>query len=651
MPDYAECSDSIAPGRPLTCQDDNVLDYYKEAKTLSNQGKETASNVLPKMDIACQTTDGIGKAVAGIANLGAIADSAGLLAKLSKDGSTLTRKDLDDAILLDSRLKDKDGPSASGPDRFLTDKEMALVKQMRDSWGAVVGDGKVVQDIQAFGKSALGGSVLGVIGSAVDLSARNLDPATKDKLGRLLDLFKTDPEKQREQDYSKNSKQLATSELNECGQKMFDKIDENHDGFLSKKELAHAVENNKLKGQEAQAAAAMYKNVDKIQNLENDGFFQNFRGISKKDLQKFDEMEADRQKRNDATYDAEDWTKKRMKTFDSDGSGKLSRDEIEKALKNNCATDQDKRILTHLKDKYNEVANSENDGWFFSNDISARDIEKYAKHWQSEGDEAKLVGNASWLMYRTSQSQVKEVSRALFADKCDPAASVRPEAIKQGTIGDCYFESALATMARQNPEQIVKMIKDNRDGTYTVTFPGDPKHPITVEAPADGELGLFNAGSKYGTWASVMEKAYGKYLQEHKGKKGYTAAEGADGGGWSEHPLELLTGKDYTMKNVNDLSDKELVQELTDAFKCGDEEPITADVMGDKAKGKGGKSVDGFPAQHSYSIVGFKPDGCGGGKVIIRNPWGGADGTTSGTMEITLEQFKKNFSKITYYRD
>lgn len=652
MPNYADCGDASMPGRPLTFEDDKVLDYYKEAKTLVNHAKEdTASKVLPQMDVTCPTAGGLGSKVAGMANLGAIADSAGLLAKLSKDGNTLTRQDLDEAILLDSRLRDKNGPSAHGPDRFLTDQEMALVKQMRDSWGSTVGDGKVVQDIKAFASSALGGSVVGALRSAFDSSTSALDPATKEKLENLLDLFRTDPEKKKEENYARNTTQLATSELNEVGQKIFDKVDTDGNGFLSEKELAQAVENNKLTGQEAQAAAAMYKNVDKMRKLEDDGFFADARGISKKDLQKFDDMEADRQKRMDAMYDAEDWAKKRMNTFDGDGNGKLSRDEIEKGMNAGCATDQDKRILAHLKDKHGEIADAVNDEWFFESSITVEDIEKYTKHWQSEGDEAKLVGNASWLMYRTSQSQAKEISRQLYADECDPVASVTPDAIKQGTIGDCYFESALATLAKQDPEQIIKMIKDNKDGTYTVTFPGDPKHPITVEAPADGELGLFNAGSKQGTWASVMEKAYGKYLKEHKGKQGHTDAEGADGGGWSEHPLELMTGKKYTMKDVHDLSKEELAKELTDAFKNGDEEAITADVMGDKAKGKGGQSVDGFPSQHSYSIVGFKPDGCGGGTVIIRNPWGGADGTTSGTMEISLEQFQRNFSKITYHRD
>lgn len=64
--------------------------------------------------------------------------------------------------------------------------------------------------------------------------------------------------------------------------------------------------------------------------------------------------------------------------------------------------------------------------------------------------------------------------------------------IQQGDYGDCYFMSSMGAIAREHPGFIEKMIHDNGDGTYTVTFydpicatPLGPcvykKHEITVD--------------------------------------------------------------------------------------------------------------------------------------------------------------------------
>ena len=46
----------------------------------------------------------------------------------------------------------------------------------------------------------------------------------------------------------------------------------------------------------------------------------------------------------------------------------------------------------------------------------------------------------------------------------------KPEDVQQGQIGDCYFPAAMAAIAKQNPDAVNNMVKDNGDGTYTVTF-------------------------------------------------------------------------------------------------------------------------------------------------------------------------------------
>ncbi|HEY9786273.1 MAG TPA: C2 family cysteine protease [Candidatus Obscuribacterales bacterium] len=695
----AAASDS-ASTRSLTKED--VLSYHKEANSLlcKNQEDEKTKQLLPGLiledsekqpagapadnatslgaEVLVDKTQQFGSALKdrivpdpelgtrAVAALNEIADNPSLLRRISQDGVSISRKDLQTALVLDSRVRAKDGPAPYGPDHLLTDNETKAVKYLHDNWSNIVGrEGRSI-DVKQFSSDLLNRnsdySVVEAIknvakGAPIDdvaSAVKNLDPATKARLSDLVaqNVKETSSNKEQESVYSDRINKLDPSQVKEVSDELFDRIDKDKDGHLSKSELGQAMEDQQFTGQEAQVVAALHKNREALEELSDDEWFDENDGITRKDLQKFDEMEADRSKRTDAVYDGEDWTDKRFKSFDKNGDGLLSSDEVDNALKQKDGlTDQDKRILAHLKEKYNEIKNESNDQIFAESSISQKDIKEYTAKWMRDGDVAKLVGDVDWNMYRTSQNQVDGYSKELFANKEDPVKSVTPDAIKQGTIGDCYLESSLAAVANQDPESIVKMIKDNGDGTYTVTFPGDPKHPVTVKAPTEAEMGLYNYGSKDGAWACVMEKAYGKYLQQYKGHGGATPAEGADGGGYAEDPLELLTAKNYSRKDISDMSQKQLVKELTDAFAEGNEEPIEASVSGDKGKGKGGTSVDGFPTHHSYTVVGFKPDGNGGGTVIIRNPWGGADGTTSGTIEMPLDKFVRNFSELTYFKD
>lgn len=50
------------------------------------------------------------------------------------------------------------------------------------------------------------------------------------------------------------------------------------------------------------------------------------------------------------------------------------------------------------------------------------------------------------------------------------SAGIRPEAVRQGRIGSCYFFATVAAIAQVNPGLIEKIIQDNGDGTYTVRF-------------------------------------------------------------------------------------------------------------------------------------------------------------------------------------
>ena len=58
------------------------------------------------------------------------------------------------------------------------------------------------------------------------------------------------------------------------------------------------------------------------------------------------------------------------------------------------------------------------------------------------------------------------------------------------------------------------------------------------------------------------------------------------------------------------------------------------------------RTPDDFFRLHEFAILGFTPDSHGG-KVLIRNPWGLKNGTTEGTISMSLEKYMKNFGDVT----
>jgi hypothetical protein len=133
---------------------------------------------------------------------------------------------------------------------------------------------------------------------------------------------------------------------------------------------------------------------------------------------------------------------------------------------------------------------------------------------------------------------------------------------------------------------------------------------------------------------------------------GNTPTEGGDGGGRTAGAMSLLTGKDTSGESLFLSSEATTRKNLTEAFSSTPPRSVTCGIHKGLLElvGAEGKTGDGFPTGHAYSIVGFDPKGPDGGTVTIRNPWGGTENTTGGTMNISLKQFRKNFSDVTYQK-
>lgn len=95
------------------------------------------------------------------------------------------------------------------------------------------------------------------------------------------------------------------------------------------------------------------------------------------------------------------------------------------------------------------------------------------------------------------------------------AAGPRFTDVEQGRVGDCYFMSALASIAKTAPDRIRQLVTDLGDGTFAVHFhhADGSDAVVRVDAdfhrdPADGRLAYAGRRTDRVNWVSVVEKAW-----------------------------------------------------------------------------------------------------------------------------------------------
>jgi len=83
---------------------------------------------------------------------------------------------------------------------------------------------------------------------------------------------------------------------------------------------------------------------------------------------------------------------------------------------------------------------------------------------------------------------------------------VKPQAVRQGKLGSCYFHAAIAALAQSEPEGLERMIQVNSDGTYTVRFADAVKenaYPEDIQYTRESGYDLSD-----GLWVAVLFRAY-----------------------------------------------------------------------------------------------------------------------------------------------
>jgi hypothetical protein len=209
--------------------------------------------------------------------------------------------------------------------------------------------------------------------------------------------------------------------------------------------------------------------------------------------------------------------------------------------------------------------------------------------------------------------------------------------IKQGKIGDCYFLSAVGALVAHDPSAIRDMIRDNRDGTYSVRFyDGNAKtegKPVWIRVngdlpvDADGKFVYAKAvdsdkDEKLELWVPILEKAYAVFVDRISTRQDVVGYDHIDSGGHSDNAMRALTGG-----SAERIIGFASVDELVAALEPANEGALVT-VQTKKNPG------DGWVGRHVYTVVGtYEQDGQV--MVTLRNPWGKGepDGADLGPRE------------------
>jgi hypothetical protein len=216
--------------------------------------------------------------------------------------------------------------------------------------------------------------------------------------------------------------------------------------------------------------------------------------------------------------------------------------------------------------------------------------------------------------------------------------------VRQGTIGDCYYMSALAGAAKTKPQTIKDMFTDNGDGTYMVRlFISGHTDYVTVDRylPVNGSgrfvyanMGGLASDTNNVLWAALAEKAYAQFNGSGTiGQDNTNSYQGLNGGNGAT-AITQITGiaADWHAFGDSGAGKNDLIAALNAGkivtWSTLDDNPPNADVVPD----------------HLYLVTGYD---AATGKFQLFNPWGLAGGYHNGrfmpgTLSLTWQELNDN---------
>ncbi|PIQ25581.1 hypothetical protein COW36_21295 [bacterium (Candidatus Blackallbacteria) CG17_big_fil_post_rev_8_21_14_2_50_48_46] len=355
--------------------------------------------------------------------------------------------------------------------------------------------------------------------------------------------------------------------------------------------------------------------------------------------------------------------------LDSDGNGLISKAESAKAIGNPAFKGDTAATVTTLYKLMGDFQGFSDDTkilptlpqhpWldkiplqiYDERGLSRADLDAFVETARNKPGDARV--SEAFGRFSMASYPAPGLKRELFPKGIE---SIRPDHIEQGELGDCYFLAAVASLANtpQGKKQILNMIKDHGNGTFTVTFPG--KNPVKINAPTEMELSLYSNAGQDGMWLSVLEKSYAELKNQSSWVPFLQRSNPYDkigNGAFLSVGVGAVTGKSTDTDVLLITSLDTLRSKLKAA--TAQNRVITAGINKSLNPWNEGTTANGLPMAHAYSVLAYdaKSD-----QITIRNPWGSTevtdasgrvrDGVNDGTFKMPLSEFKATYSMITY---
>ncbi|MFN8657560.1 MAG: hypothetical protein U0105_14555 [Candidatus Obscuribacterales bacterium] len=440
----------------------------------------------------------------------------------------------------------------------------------------------------------------------------------------------------------------------------FDKLDKDGDGSITKKEMDQALLDPKLAtGNGAIFLASANDLVTDMRDQfggKKDG--EEPGGITRDSLKAIEEAAGKqdspevKEKLGISSLAGKDV----MKKLDGDGDNCITKDELETALKRDDWTPEQRASLEKLQEKFKDVAATTDDevppmdaggGGVYPGYTQKPQPDENGKvpDYVSKLDLEKYAGGQAPLINRMQDSINTHTDRA----RSDYA-------VNQGDDGDCFLLGPLEALHKQDPQSLQNMIKDEGNGKVTVTFPGDPTHPVTIDKPTEGEQVEFAKGN-----AGIIEKAFAQYMANLKPEeRAKYMGQAPDtpptliqnelkNGGLSKPTMELLTGKPAESSQPASMTEEDIKAKLTQAAKEGRIVSIATDERQEPGSGIQGRHAYSVSYDAKTGMVTLTNPNKPSGDWIPEptNPDGTAkDGKADGSFQVTIAQFQKIASEM-----
>lgn len=224
----------------------------------------------------------------------------------------------------------------------------------------------------------------------------------------------------------------------------------------------------------------------------------------------------------------------------------------------------------------------------------------------------------------------------LFSQGAGDTNSVDYDDVSQGQQNNCFLMAGIAAIAKNNPQAIHDMVKENRDAkgnvtSYTVNLYKDGKKTEVNVHPSELLKNGANPADNGEVWVSVIEAAYAKL---NGGTKVW------EKGGSALSALETLTGRKGSTQSVDGKS--YTFDQLQKDFNAGKNITLLTPGKEEDKKGKVAGSPYNLNNWHFYVVEKvYVDDKTGKQMVQLYNPWG-----SSHPKPIPFDELNKYFTQF-----